>query len=370
MYPFVGLPPDVCFILLRLLDNESLKSLRLVSSNFNWVNAKLFEHLTIQHLKKIPLKLTKLLQSSDLRVSLKLLKFNTDCSSDEFCAGDLDGIATLRRIAQAIFKYEDVRIHTIYIDGSIHCLDEILWTFATSGIVSIRHIVVSRASHAETGILSSWRLGDPDQRISSMFLNLDMLKMPICLLEHESYRLLLSQAAKNISHLHLHNRWSTTRREPGSENIGRWQMRQRALRMSRPLSLDNLSESLMQSTRLQTISISNLNIDSGALGLLARYTENIKELSLFRVCLVFSNALPTEGAQILDDDGKVLPNDRQWCFTRWQDFIDMFQAVYKNTPKRLYVGSLTEHSGIARLETDGDINIVRVLTEVEIITRL
>lgn len=184
MYPFVGLSPDVCFILLRLLDNESLKSLRLVSSNFNWVNAKLFEHLTIQHFKKIPVKLTKLLQSSDLRVSLRVLKFNTDCSSDEFCAGDLDGIATLRRIAQAIFKHEDVRIHTIYIGGSIHCLDEILWTFATSGIVSIRHVVVSRASHAETGTLSSWRLGDPDQRISSMFSNLHTLRMPICLLEH------------------------------------------------------------------------------------------------------------------------------------------------------------------------------------------
>jgi hypothetical protein len=51
--------------------------------------------------------------------------------------------------------------------------------------------------------------------------------------------------------------------------------------MSRPLSLDNLLDLLMQLACLQILSISNLNIDFRALRLLAYYTENIKELSLF-----------------------------------------------------------------------------------------
>jgi hypothetical protein len=48
----------------------------------------------------------------------------------------------------------------------------------------------------------------------------------------------------------------------------------------------------------------------------------------------------------------------------------MFQAIYKDTPKRLYIRSLTKHSALVRLETNGNINIVRVLPKAEIITRL
>ncbi|KFY25927.1 hypothetical protein V491_01545 [Pseudogymnoascus sp. VKM F-3775] len=321
----------------------------------------------------MPVNLSRILRSSHLRVHLKELRFNTHISTDKFGDTDLDGIATLRRIAKAISKHEDVSIHTIYNDGGIHSFDQIIWVFATSGIDSIRHIIASSASNPIRSIISDGEPGDLDQRISSMFSNLDTLKIPIYLLQHENYGVLLSQAGRNVNHLHLHWKSNTWMPPRGEEHMSPWRMCRRVI-SSDLLFLHDLSGPVMHSTRLQTICISDLNVEPAVLGLLARHAENIKELTFYRVWLVFQDTYsvrPSRRARISDGDEEVLSKDLQLeRFTRWQDFIDIFQDTYKNTPKRLYVAKLFDPMELATIEVDGDINVVRLLTDEEMVARL